>query len=1169
MHEIPLTDNEREYPNEYTEVERPLLVQLAAMGWQCIRGDLDYPQKTFRERFRDVILMDKLRDAIRRINRDDDGNPYLDDVTIDRAIRELLTTTAFGVFDKNRELTDKLNRGVSVEPLDGSGESGQRSVPVKFIELDPEHLDRNEFVAINQFRVDFIGRTGFVIPDIVLFVNGIPLVVIECKSPRITEPMQAGIDQLLRYSNNRPEVEEIEGVDQLFLFNQLLVSTWFYEARVATLGAQAEHYELWKECHPATEAQVRAELEKPTGPLKSQEILAAGMLRPAHLLDIVRNFILFMPDDEGHQIKIVAGYQQFRAVHKALHDLLHNRSRLDGAAEDERGGIIWHTQGSGKSVTMVFLIRKMRTIPKLRAFKIVVVTDRTQLEEQLQETAALTGETIRPNKFDRRANESASDRVKRILAEDGPDLVFCMIQKNQDFDADAEVLEYEIELPPRNKRTAEVEQAMALERPVTDDWIEDSAAADEDSDVGTQGAVTGSGQVRKFRQRIRNYDEYPVLNQSVWILLLIDECHRTQAKTLHANLMKALPNAAKIGLTGTPVTRATASTLSIFRRFIDKYRMGEAEADKRIVKVSYEGRVPRGVIEKAEELDLVAKIEFDEYTDVEQQTIMQKYATEKRVLEAPKLIAAKARDMLRHYAATILPSGFKAQVVATSRRAAVRYQQALEQARDELVADLAALNPALLRLDEDDFAELPRETQYLVSAFPFLDRIRTLEFAAEISHDHNDPPTWRRWTDKAKQREYERKFKLPFEHRAPDKCSPLAFLCVQNMLLTGFNAPIEQVMYLDRRIYDHDLLQAIARVNRKRKGKKRGYVVDYVGIARAIRRALEGIDEETSDGGQVAEVLDEIPRLEDRHSRVMQVFTGRGINDIRDVERCVDLLEDEQIRAEFINYLSDFLASLGIVMPRPDALPYLRHAKILGFISRVAANLYRDDQLNLLGVEPKVRRLIDQYIAAQGIDHRFEKVDITDIEFNERVARGRSSRARASEMLHALRHHIRIHTPEDPEFFRSMSEKLADILRRLQDKWDELERVLAEFIRKEAARGRQQEIEGLDPKIHAPFFGILKARIDQQRGEPLEADAAEFAGLVQLTTDLVSYIQSQIRTIDFWRDDVSQDNLETWVYNTIRRCRVQGQRLFASEGLRELASQVVDLARHRHRMLVP
>lgn len=463
--EIPLTDNEREYPNEYTEVERPMLVQLGAMGWQYVRGDLDYPQKTFRERFRDVVLRDKLRQAIRRINRDESGNEYLDDVTIDRAIREFLTTTEFSTFDRNRELTDKLIRGVSVDPAEGTPEAGQRKSPIKLIEFDPEHLDRNEFLAINPFRVDFVGRTGFVIPDIVLFVNGIPLAVIECKSPSITEPMQAGIDQLLRYSNNRPDVEEPEGVERLFLFNQLMISTWFYEARAGTLGARPKHYERWQEFHPTTEAQVRKELDKPTGNLKSQEILTAGMLRPSHLLDILRNFILFMEDDEGREIKIVAGYQQFRAVHKAIRDLQENRSRRDGAAEDERGGIIWHTQGSGKSVTMVFLVRKMRTIPKLRAFKVVVVTDRTQLEGQLQETAALTGETIRPNKFDRRKGESASDRVKRILAEEGPDLVFCMIQKNQDFDADSEVLEYEIALPPpRKKRTADEEHLVALEQ---------------------------------------------------------------------------------------------------------------------------------------------------------------------------------------------------------------------------------------------------------------------------------------------------------------------------------------------------------------------------------------------------------------------------------------------------------------------------------------------------------------------------------------------------------------------------------------------------------------------------------------------------------------------------------------------------------------------------------
>ncbi len=275
------------------------------------------------------------------------------------------------------------------------------------------------------------------------------------------------------------------------------------------------------------------------------------------MLDILRNFILFMEDDEGREIKIVSGYQQFRAVHKAVRDLQENRSRQNGAVEDERGGIIWHTQGSGKSVTMVFLVRKMRTVPQLRAFKVVVVTDRTQLEGQLQETAALTGETIRPNKFDRRKGESASDRVKRILAEEGPDLVFCMIQKNQDFDADSEVLEYEIALPPpRKKRTAETEQMVALEpADPKASWDKEGSLETDHADPAAGDAPSGRGQVLRLRQTIRNYDQYPVLNESDRILLLIDECHRTQAKTLHANLMKALPNAAKIGFTTPPFTQ--------------------------------------------------------------------------------------------------------------------------------------------------------------------------------------------------------------------------------------------------------------------------------------------------------------------------------------------------------------------------------------------------------------------------------------------------------------------------------------------------------------------------------------------------------------------------------------------------------------------------------------
>ena len=232
------------------------------------------------------------------------------------------------------------------------------------------------------------------------------------------------------------------------------------------------------------------------------------------------------------------------------------------------------------------------------------------------------------------------------------------------------------------------------------------------------------------------------------------------------------------------------------------------------------------------------------------------------------------------------------------------------------------------------------------------------------------------------------------------------------------------------------------------------------------------------------------------------------------MEACVDLLEDVEIRAEFINKFRDFLVSLGIVMPRPEALPYLRDAKILGFIAKVAANLYRDEQLNLLGVEIKVRQLIDQYIAAQGIDPRIPPIEITDVGFEEHVRKRRSSRTRASEMLHALRHHIHIRINEDPEFFNTMSEKLEKILQTLKDNWDELEKALIQFIREEVARGRQPDIPGLDPKLQAPFFGVLKQRLDTELGTAVDSASPEFAALVQLTVDLVERIREEIRRVD-------------------------------------------------------
>lgn len=546
------------------------------------------------------------------------------------------------------------------------------------------------------------------------------------------------------------------------------VRTSFYKARLGTLGAYHENYMEWKDTTPLAPEEVARELDKTPDKLKSQELLAAGALRPAQLIDILRNFILFKIED-GKLIKIAPRYQQFRAVYKAVDRLLTGKTRQqDEKDQDRRGGIIWHTQGSGKSITMVYLVRKMRMILRLRAFKVVVITDRTDLEKQLRDTAALTGETIRPDNRDNRRRTSATDTLKGILREESPDIVFAMIQKYLERTGEAEVFEYEVPVHPPKHR----EEVLVADAPRT----------------------------KTLREVVRD-QEFEVLNESPQVLILIDEAHRSHTKTFHANLMKALPNAAKIGFTGTPIMRCDkAGSQAIFGEFIDKYRLNEAVEDEATVKVVYEGRTADGLVEHTDRLDQKFEDLFRDYSDAEKQVIRNKYAAEADVLEAPKLISAKAADMLRHYVRAVLPNGFKAQVVAVSRQAAIRYREALEKAWENLVHELQGLDPAKLRLSEEDLEREDEYTQFLTGAAKHMDTIIRLDFAAVISHDHNDPMSWRDWTDKANQDALIARFKKPLVHEDPTKQDGLALICVKSMLTTGFDAPVEQVLYLDRKV---------------------------------------------------------------------------------------------------------------------------------------------------------------------------------------------------------------------------------------------------------------------------------------------------------------------------------------------------------------------------------
>jgi len=1080
---------------EYLRVELPLMEQLKGLEWSHIEGSKSNPGVTGRGSFREVFLEGRLRDALRRINLDPAGQPWLDEGRLSQATGALLRPKAVRLIEINQELTERLLLGTTVDGVPGWDHGRDRIVQF----IDWEHPDRNDFLVVNQFRVDEPGGQGhkFIAPDLVLFVNGIPLVVIEAKSPTVVEPMVKAIRQLRRYANQRGSVQP-EGNERLFHTSQFVVATCFETALAGTFTAEAEHFTEWKTTAPVPETDVCVSLGVTV--LSSQERLVAGMLAPERLLDLVRHFTLFM-QAETRTVKVVARYQQYRAVHRALERLTTGATRAQDGEWDRRGGIVWHTQGSGKSLTMVFLVRAMRTDPALVRFKVVVVTDRTQLQDQLSRTAALTGETVRTAK--------KVKELRALLATPGKALVFAMIQKYRNPDS----------------------------RRIDDEETKSLGELDTSEDV----------------------------------VVLVDEAHRSQSSALHAYLHKALPNCARIGFTGTPIIMGHRKyTSTIFGQYLDQYKIRESEADGATLPILYEGRTARSAVRDAADMDELFEDMFVHHTPKELEAIKKRWATKDNVMEAPKLIGAKARSMLRHYVDTVLPNRFKAQVVATSRVAAVRYRDALLAARDELLAELDGLDPGLWSAGAADQTDrLPGKTARLVRAWPYRDVIAALDFVPVISAAQNDVADWAQWTDNGQQDAAITQFRrpLPTEGDAdPDRTSPVAFLIVKSMLLTGFDAPAEQVMYLDRHIQEAELLQAIARVNRTAHGKNAGYVVDYYGVAENLKVALAAYAAEDVEGAMTS-IADQVPLLAERRQRVRNLFEARGIERFdtqADQDACVEALADERLRAAFEAAFKLFTMSMEIVLPRPEALPFVADAKAFGVIAFAARRRYRDEigfDASLYG--SKVRRLIDDHVEALGIEQKIPPISITATDFDTKVADLHSDRAKASEMEHAIRYHLREHWDEDPEHYSRLSERLEEIIEALGEQWEQLALALGDLL-PETRAGRQSDDSGLDAVTETPFYDLLRRELADE-GKAVSSPAE--ALLRVLTVDLVTRIKAEISLVGFWHNAYAQGTLRAWVATRLAEPMLDGEDLFDFGRTTPVSDRLVELAKANHARL--
>ncbi|GAA4552750.1 type I restriction endonuclease subunit R [Amycolatopsis samaneae] len=1092
---------------EYVLVESPLIGQLESMGWRHVRGSAPDaavptdPKQSFRLSFAEPVLESVLRRKLRQLNLDPNDEEWLDERRITQVVGELTRLGTTSLLEANTAATERLLKGTSVEGL--VGWDGGRNQQIQFI--DWERLERNEFLAISQFRMDVPGTSGvkYAVPDIVLFVNGVPLVVIECKKPTYHQGSLAeAIRQLRRYANQRGAVTP-EGNEKLFHTVQLTVATCGDRARLGTYTANAEHYSVWRDPYPTTKAELATSHGKMENALTDQEVLAAGVLHPERLLDIVKNFVVFMEvdadDGASRRIKIAPRYQQYRAVLRAVQRLRTGKTKTEDGKQDQRGGIVWHTQGSGKSLTMVFLVRKMRSTRGLSQFKVVLVTDRKQLQKQLSDTAVLTGE--KPDIVTR------SRTVPAVLSRKGAGLVFVMIHKQVDA-----------------KKAKQVAAA-------------DTIAHDR---------APGWGQ----------------LNDDTPILIMVDEAHRSHGSKLHQNLMESLPNAARIGFTGTPIImRKKSRTTDIFGRFIDEYRLADAEEDGAIVPIIYEGRIAKAAVTDADDLEDAIAEHFPELSDEEYEELQKRYATTSDVLSADSLILKKARDMLNHYVGNVMPNGFKAQVVAYSRKIAVRYRDAILKARDDLVAEASGVPVSVL---DKPAEQLTGKQAILVAAHRQLELLKAIDFVPVISEGSNDDEDLAAWTNLNSQNAAVDLFRKALPDVPAPGEQPVAFLIVRTMLLTGFDAPIEQVMYLDRRLKEADLLQAIARVNRTTEGKAAGFVVDYAGISGHLKAAMEAYAAEDAEGAPT-DFAAEIAKLEPRRARLRLLFTERGVTpaDSRDtIEACVQLLEDDELRARFDGALRKFLSTVDLVMPRPEAKPFLPDARLYAVISKWARSRYQDStdfDPSLYG--DKVRELIDRHITALGVRQVIPPSKITAEDFTAKVTALPGAKAQASTMEHAIRHHIEVHFNEDPAAYRRLRERLEEILRDYAEQWEQQVFHFQQIVN-EAIAVHQGDSEFVDEALvrlsplERALYRIITETVltdgvivDQQHERYLSA-----------VVELESIAHHHARKKDFWSIPVAQNDLR----NAFFRALVD-RRITAPEDARHLADSLFDIvSHHRH-----
>jgi type I restriction enzyme R subunit len=964
-------------PSEYTLAEKPCVDALLAMGYEWLRPS----QNDFaRDGQNQVILRDTFIEAIGRINSIS--------AEVARAVYvELLNIT-------DNEQWTSLMRGNYSRNM--PGEATRKTI--RLIDfLTPRN---NKFTVTNQLRVRGLKNR---VADVVIYVNGLPLVVIEAKKPFVAKDKTGeAFEQIKQYERDIP---------RLFYTNVFSIITDGVHVLYGATGASSEFWSEWKDPWPKRSSDFPALLE--------QSLYC--LLEPNRLLDLLAHFIVFEKREES-VVKKICRYQQFRAVNKIVERVLEGKHRR---------GLIWHTQGSGKSLTMAFATLKLKTHltinhPALASPNILVLTDRIDLDDQISKTFEACG---LPN----------PKQIKSI-----PDL-------------------------------------------------------HEGVHSGTSGLVMLST-IFKFEGSRK-----PVANSADWIVL-VDECHRTQEKDLGAYLRVTLPHARFFGFTGTPIKKTDLNTYENFgipgEGYLDRYSIDDAVADGATVPIRYTSRKTEWHLEGAK-LDVLFDQWFTNESEERIRMLKERGATIAELAKHRKRVEIIAYDIWNHFRAHAEPDGYKAQLVAIDREAVILYKRAL----DKIIAE---------HLEREGHA--PEEASR---------QAETMSACVYSSNQEDAKPSEDDYTDDVRRDltryflddEAERAVKEEFKRRG----TPLRFLIVCNKLLTGFDAPIESVMYLDNPLKEHNLLQAIARTNRVAGPEKQyGLIVDYIGVTKKLDEVLASY-READVRNAMRDLEVERAQLKTAHAEVLRLLAGisRGTDNIkREYDALVRTLGGEDSWFTFRRKAKDFVRAYEGLSPDPLVLSYTGDLKwVAGFLAYGTQVFEKKEALLLNQYSSKIRQMLDAHLHITGISTICKLRRLTDPEFWEDFDGQKPEEELVTAAIRKsteLKKILAEKVAENPLRYGPFSERVLEILRRFEANQIAAAVVLQEYekVCKELdAEQKAHEGSGLDERTYG-IYKILEAFNRQpiknsensgQAGRSSSEDATPRDGealLIQLAKDV-------------------------------------------------------------------